>query len=264
MKTLAGEVELAFDDVGTGTPVLFLHAFPLDRTMWAPQLGALVMQARCIAADYRGFGESSVRGPYSMDQYASDAIELLDALRVERAVIVGLSMGGYVALNLWRQHAARVRGLVLANTRAAADTDEGRERRRQLIALARDKGSAAVATKQLDGMIGKTTRQRHPDIVESVHAQMMRAPVEGVIGAAEAMMARPDSTSLLPTIDVPVLFIAGDEDAIISQREMRTMHEAVRGSRLEVLTQAGHLSNLERPAAFNTLLSEFLAGLLYH
>lgn len=264
MKILAGDVELAFDDVGTGIPVLFLNAFPLDRTMWAPQLGALVTQARCIAIDYRGFGDSSVRGPYTMDRYSADAIEVLDALRVERAVVVGISLGGYVALNLWRHHRARIRGLVLANTRAAADSDEGLERRRQLIALAREKGSAAVATKQLDGMIGKSTRRRHPEIAEAVHALMMHAPVEGVIGASEAMMARPDSTPLLSTIDVPTLLIAGEEDAIIDQKEMRAMQEAIRGSRMEVVAQAGHLSNLERPAAFNALLSEFLAGLLYH
>jgi 3-oxoadipate enol-lactonase len=264
VKTLAGTTELAFDDVGTGTPVLFLHGFPLDRTMWAPQLGALVTQARCIAMDLRGFGESSVRGPFTMDQYADDALEVLDALHVERAVIAGLSMGGYVALNLWRRQPERVRGLVLANTRAAADTEEGRERRRQLIAMAREKGSAAVATKQLEGLIGKTTRQRHPDIVELAHMIMMRPQVDGVIGALEAMMSRPDSTSLLETIDVPTMLVAGEEDAVIHPREMRAMHEAIRGSRFEVIIQAGHLSNLERPAAFNTLLSEFLAGLIYH
>jgi pimeloyl-ACP methyl ester carboxylesterase len=256
--------EITYDEVGTGIPVVLLHAFPLDRTMWAPQLGALVTHARCIAPDFRGLGSSTVRGPFSMDRYADDTVALLDALRIDRAVVVGISMGGYVALNLVRRHRSRVRALVLADTRAAADTPEGLERRRMLIETARTKGSTAVAALQLEGLIGKTTRARHPDVVDSVHATMTLAPVEGVIGALEAMMARPDSTPMLPTIDIPTLLVVGDEDAVTPPKEARAMHEAIRGSRLEVIEKAGHLSNVERPAAFNTVVSEFLGGLLYH
>jgi pimeloyl-ACP methyl ester carboxylesterase len=256
--------EIAYDEVGTGIPVVFLHAFPLDRTMWAPQLGALVTQARCIAPDFRGLGASSVQGPFTMDRYADDIAGVLDSLRIDRAVIVGISMGGYVAFNLFRRHHSRVRALVLADTRAAADTPEGLERRRVLIDTARANGSTAVAALQLEGLIGKTTRQRHPDIVDSVHATMTVAPVNGVIGALEAMMTRVDSTALLPTIDVPTTIIVGEEDVVTPAKEARAMHAAIRGSRLEVIQKAGHLSNVERPAAFNTIVSEFLGGLLYN
>lgn len=264
MIVVVDGAEIAYDDVGTGIPVVFLHAFPLDRTMWAPQLGALVTQARCIAPDFRGLGGSSVRGPFTMDRYADDIAGVLDALRIDRAVIVGISMGGYVAFNLFRRHHARVRALVLSDTRAAGDTPEGLERRRLLIETARTKGSTAVAALQLEGLIGKTTRHRHPDVVDSVHATMTIAPVQGVIGALEAMMARADSTALLPTIDVPTVIIVGEEDVVTPAKEARTMHAAIRGSRLEVIEKAGHLSNVERPAAFNTVVSEFLGGLLYH
>lgn len=264
MIALVGNAQIAFDDVGSGLPVVFLHAFPLHRGMWAPQLGALLGQARCIAIDRRGFGESSARPPLTIDRFADDAIGVLDTLRIDRAVFVGLSMGGYEAFSIWRRHPARVRALVLADTRAAADSDEGRERRRALIALAREHGSTAVAAKQIDSSVGKTTRTRLPDVVDAAHAMMTTAPVAGIVGALEAMMERPDSTPLLPTIDVPTLLIAGGEDAVTPAKEMRAMHEAIPGSKFEVIAEAGHLSSLERPAAFNTLLSEFFASLLYH
>src|SRR5262249_53539089 len=120
---LVGNTEIAFDDIGSGLPVVFLHAFPLNRTMWEPQVSALVADCRCIPIDFRGFGESRPAHPYSIDRYADDVVAVLDQLQIERAVIVGLSMGGYVAFSLWRRHKTRVRALVLADTRASADTD---------------------------------------------------------------------------------------------------------------------------------------------
>ena len=131
MITTVNGIQLSYDDIGTDLPIVFVHAFPLDRSMWAPQVGALVRQGRCIAPDLRGFGASTPAPPYSMDQYADDIAALLDMLGVPASVVVGLSMGGYVAFAFWRRHRARVRALVLAATRAGADTDEGREKRRR-------------------------------------------------------------------------------------------------------------------------------------
>jgi len=256
-------VDIAYDDVGTGLPVVFLHGFPHNRTLWAPQLGALLSRARCVAPDLRGFGESEQRGPYTMDRYADDIIAVMDALQIERAVIAGLSMGGYVAFALWRRHRDRVRALILADTRPGADTDEAIAKRRQLIALARAKGSGAVADAQMAGMIGKTTRDRHTDIADAIHQMMTMAPVEGVVGALEAMIARPDSTPTLATIDVPILIIVGEEEALTPPKEARGMHAGIAGSRLEILAGAGHVSNVERPAAFNHVVSEFLGVLTY-
>jgi pimeloyl-ACP methyl ester carboxylesterase len=255
---------LAHADVGRGLPVVLLHAFPLNRSMWEPQIAALFGECRCIVPDLRGFGDSPKSGPYSMDVLADDVIALLDALLVEQAVFAGLSMGGYVAFDVWRRHRRRVRALVLADTRAAADTDDGRRKRDDLIALARASGPAAVAEKQVTGLIGKTTRERQPELVARLRAEMSGASVEGIIGALEAMKARPDSTSLLAGIDVPTLVVVGDEDAITPAKEARQMHERIPGSRLEVIPSAGHLSNLERPAAFNAALSDFVGSLLYN
>jgi pimeloyl-ACP methyl ester carboxylesterase len=261
---LVGDTEIAFDDVGSGLPVVFLHAFPLNRTMWDPQVSALVAECRCIAMDFRGLGESADAEPYSMDRYADDVAGLLDTLQIERAVVVGLSMGGYVAFALWRRHRRRIRALILADTHAEADTVEIATRRRMLMDLAEAQGSTAVANEQIAGLIGKTTRDKRPDIYDATHRMMAQAPAAGIIGGLEAMLHRPDSTPDCATIDVPTLIVVGDEDVLTPPKEARRLHEAIGGSRLEILRQAGHLSNLERPAAFNTVVSEFLASLIYN
>jgi len=258
-------LDIGYDDVGSGADatLLFVHAFPLNRTMWAPQVSALVERSRCVAADLRGFGDSSVRPPYSMEQYADDLAHLLNQLHIEKVVFCGLSMGGYVGFAFWRRHRQRVRALVLADTKATADSDETLARRRQLIQLARTEGATAVANAQIPSMIGKTSREKQPDTYDAMHRMIAQAPVEGIVGALEAMMVRPDSTATLATIDVPTLIVVGDEDAITPVKEARAMQERVPGSRLEIISQAGHLSSVERPAAFNHLLTEFLVALTY-
>ncbi|GAC1517322.1 MAG: alpha/beta fold hydrolase [Gemmatimonadaceae bacterium] len=256
-------LEIGYDDIGTGPAVLLVHGFPLNRQMWQPQLGAFVGRCRMIAPDLRGFGGSRGTGPYGMDVYADDLAAFIDALELPRVVVVGLSMGGYIALAFWRRHRARVRGLVLADTRAGADDDDARERRRGLQRMAREEGVAAVADTLLRGLVGKSTRETHPEIVNAVRALMLAAPADGVVGGLEAMITRPDSAPTLATIDVPTLVIVGDEDVVTPAAEARTMHAAIPGSRLEILAGAGHMSNYERPAAFNHVLAEFVGRLEY-
>ena len=263
MLALLDSLETGYDDNGTGIPVLFIHGFPHNRSLWAPQLQGLPLHARCVAVDLRGFGESSAKPPYSMDQYADDIVGLLDVLHIDKAVVAGLSMGGYVAFATWRRHAARVRGLILANTKAGADSEEARAKRRSLMEVAREQGSGAIADSMITGMLGKSTRNRRPETTNTVHRMMASSPVDGVIGALQAMMDRPDSNPTLATIDVPTLIITGDEDAIIPVSESESMHAAIRNSTLEVITGAGHLTNLERPAAFNHIVSEFIAKLSF-
>ena len=255
---------LAHADVGRGLPVVLLHAFPLNRTMWEPQIAALFGECRCIAPDLRGFGDSPRSGPYSMDRYADDVVALLDALQIDRAVVGGLSMGGYIALALWRRHRNRIRALVLADTRSGADNDEGKQKRGELIALAQSEGSSAVADRQVTGLLGKSTREKQPELVDRIRSIMAGESPDGIVGALEAMRNRPDSTPLLAGIDVPTLIVVGDEDVLTPPKEARVMHAAIRGSRLEVIPGAGHLSNLERPAAFNAALSDFVGSLLYN
>lgn len=263
MNVLVDGVSIAVEDRGQGLPLVLLHAFPLDSRMWQAQCGALVPQCRCIMPNVRGFGGSEATGPHTVDRYADDVIGVLDALRIERAVIGGLSLGGYIALAIWRRHRERVRALILADTRAEADTDEVRARRAELADLAREKGADAVAARQLTGLVGKSTREHNPDLYDAVHAMMLSASVEGIAGALAAMSERPDSTGLLASIDVPTLVTCGDEDAITPIKGMRAMAAAIGPARFETITGAGHLSSVERPAAFNHVVSEFLATLVY-
>ena len=254
---------LAYDECGAGLPVVLLHGFPHDRTLWAPQLGAFVDACRCIAPDLRGFGESRVEPPFTMDRYADDVVALLDKLGIDRAVIGGLSMGGYVAFAIWRRHRDRVRALVLADTRAGADSDDARAARRAQIDLVRSRGAAVLAAQLVTGQLGARTRERHPDIVEVVRDMIARAAVEGIAGALDAMLNRPDSTPTLATIDVPTLILVGEEDGLTPLAESQKLNAGIAGSRLETIAGAGHLSNIERPAAFNHVLSEFVGRLRY-
>jgi pimeloyl-ACP methyl ester carboxylesterase len=252
---------IGYDDSGMGPAIVFLHGFPHDRTLWGAQMVALGARARCIAPDLAGFGESTPRADASMEAWADDVARLLDELAVERTVLCGLSMGGYVALAFWRRHPHRVRALVLADTRAGADDDAGRARRRDLVATARARGSGAVIDAMMPGMLGKSTRARCPGIERQVRAMGAAVPVEGVVAALEAMIARPDSTPTLATITVPTLVVVGSEDVPTPRAQAEILRDGIADSRLEVIDGAGHLPCLERPAAFNLVVGEFMTAL---
>ena len=259
---LPGGLQLAYDEAGSGMPLLLVHGWPHDRTMWASQLAGLATYARVLAPDLRGAGGSTVSGPYTIDQYADDLVAFLESLGIASAVVCGLSMGGYIAFSMLRRHRERIRGLVLADTRATADTDEIRANREKLIALIEQDGTAALAERQIEPMLGRSTRERQPLLVETVRRMMAAVPPEGAIGALRAMAARSDSTPLLGTIDVPTLVVGGAEDGIIAPDVLRSMAASIPRSRIEILEQGGHLCPLERPTTFNHVVSEFLGTLL--
>jgi pimeloyl-ACP methyl ester carboxylesterase len=259
---LPGGLELAYDEAGSGTPLLLVHGWPHDRTMWRGQLGGLAPFARVIAPDLRGVGGSKVVGPYTIDQYADDLVAFLEGLGIARAVVCGLSMGGYIAFSMLRRHRDRIRGLILADTRATADTDEMRSNRARLIELIEQQGMNALAARQLPSMLARSTLERQPELVETVRHMMASVSAEGAIGGLRAMAARPDSTSVLATIDVPTLVVGGAEDGLTPPEVLRAMASAIPRSRVEILEQGGHLCPLERPAAFNHAVSEFLGALL--
>jgi pimeloyl-ACP methyl ester carboxylesterase len=256
-------IQLGYDDVGAGIVILLLHGFPHNRTLWAPQTSALVDRARCVAPDLRGFGESSVAGPFTIDQYADDVAALVRLLRVGdergRVVVCGLSMGGYISFALWRRHRDLVRALVLVDTRAGEDSEQSRTSRRSQIALVQERGAEALASTLVAAQLGKTTRSKQAGAVDTVYRLLASAPVGGVVGALEAMIARPDSTPTLATIDVPTLIVVGDEDAVTPVSDSRAMQAAIAGSQLQIVERAGHLTPFERPAAFNHVVSEFLS-----
>jgi pimeloyl-ACP methyl ester carboxylesterase len=255
-------LELAYEEAGSGAALLFVHGFPHDHRLWDGQLAGLSTHARCLAPDLRGFGGSTVRGPYSMDRYADDLADFLGALGIPRAVVCGLSLGGYIAFAMLRRHAALVRALVLADTRATQDTAEARENRVRLVALVEREGMAALAARQLEGSVGGTTLAERPHVLDALRDMMASVPAAGAIGALRAMMERPDSTPQLARIGVPTLVVGGVEDRITPPDVLRPLAGGIAGSRLELLDGCGHVSAMERPDAFNDAVAGFLGALL--
>ncbi len=241
-------------------PVVLLHAFPLDGTMWAPQLASLGRLGPALAPNLPGFG-GRAPGAADLGSFADTVVRDLDDAGFDRAVVVGCSLGGYVALRLVARHPDRVAALVLVDTRAEADDDPGRTRRTAQAARARAEGVAWLPDTLVPALLGETSRHQRPTVVESVRDRVAGADPEGVARALEAMRDRPDSAPLLPEIDVPTLVVVGAEDTLTPPETARQLAGAIPGARLEVIPEAGHLSSLERPLAFDAVLLEFLAGL---
>ncbi|MES2521219.1 MAG: alpha/beta fold hydrolase [Gemmatimonadota bacterium] len=252
---------VGYDDAGRGLPVLFLHGFPHERSLWTHQRIALSSRVRCIVPDLRGFGESDGVA-HDMDTFADDTVALMDELGVDDAVVCGLSMGGYIAMAMWRRHPSRVRGLVFCDTRAGADSADGRAARNTMIAKARDEGAAAIAEAQIGKMVGEDTHASRPDVVETVQRMMARQSVPAITGALQALRDRPDSRETVASISVPTLVLVGEHDVLTppaEAEELLALLPAQAGGRLETIAGAGHASCVERPAAVTHALADFLA-----
>ena len=263
MRAQLPGLTMAYDATGSGRPLLLLHGYPLSRRIWQPQLDGLLDAAWMVAPDLRGHGDTEAsEGIYTMDHLADDTAALLEELGITQPVVVaGLSMGGYAALAFYRKHRARVAGLILAATRAGADSPEGRAGREKAAATAREKGAAAIADAMLPKMFAPRTYTDKPDLVDRVRDIMAGTSVTGIVGALMGMRDRPDSTPLLAEIDRPVLIVHGAEDQLIPPSEAEAMHGQLRQSRLELVPAAGHLVNMEQPASFNAAVRTFLQSL---
>ncbi|MEO7912482.1 MAG: alpha/beta fold hydrolase, partial [Roseiflexaceae bacterium] len=247
--------DIAYRDEGKGSPILFIHAFPLHSALWERQIAAFSPQHRVIAPDLRGLGATARgSGAASLDQYADDLAALLGHLAIEQTTVVGLSMGGYISFALWRRHRERIAALILADTRAGADTEEGKQGREKNAKLAETQGSGAIAEQMLPKLLSPKASAALRDEVRGIIESNEPA---GIAAALRAMAARPDSTPLLATIDVPTLVLVGAEDALTPASEAEIMFNAIPGCRIAELPGAGHLSNLEAPEAFNAQITEF-------
>ncbi len=260
MKVRTRGFEMAYDDTGGDrVPLLLIHGYPLDRTLWSAQQVDLADVARVIAPDLRGFGESGMpSGGMSMDEYADDLRALLDALGIKNAVVAGLSMGGYIAFAFYRKHAHRVRALILADTRPQPDSAEGKKGRDESAVIARNEGAAAIADRMLPKMVTPRTIAEAPDIANAARSMMARQPVDGIVAALLAMRDRPDSTPTLAQIDVPTLVVTGADDTLIPPKDAEMMQQGIKGARLVTIPNAAHLSNFEQPEAFNRAVREFV------
>ena len=228
--------------------------------MWERQLSLSDAGWRVLIPQLRGFDGGTTDPPASsMDDYAGDVIDLLDSLHIEEAVIGGLSMGGYVAFAILRHAARYVHALVLADTKSQADSPEAIEGRQRLLQLVTDKGPAAVADEMVPKLLGTATRDSRPEVAEHVRQLVLSNSTEAIAGAIRALMSRPDSTPLLPTIHLPTLIVVGAEDTLTPPANAEQMHRAISGSELVLIPGAGHLANLEAPEPFDAALARFLA-----
>ena len=251
---------LSVDDIGSGQPLVLLHAFPLSRQMWQPQREALADICRLITPDLPGFGDSPLLGDApTVDGMADAVAETLDSLGLTGPVVLGgLSMGGYVALAFARKYPHRLSGLLLADTRAEPDDDTAKANRDKMIGVAETSPASAVIEQMLPKLLGPTTHATRPEVVERVRAIGSAQRPAGIVAALEGLRDRPDSRPLLGALRVPTLILVGGEDALTPPALSEGMAKGIAGAKLVVLDGAGHLSNLEQPAAFNDAVRKFV------
>ena len=249
-----GARPVGYEDRGAGAPVVLLHPFPFSRGLWAGLADVLATGHRVIAVDARGFGESPL-SRYTIADLADDLAALLDQLAVRRAALVGMSMGGYTALAFAARHPGRLAALVLADTRAAADSVEIRESRQAALALIARAGPDAYLAGSLPRLLSPTAP---PTLVRDLRARAeTRAP--SLLAGIEALRDRPDRTGELAAIACPTLVICGAQDRVTPVAEMRHMADAISGAAFATIPDAGHLAHIEAPRAFERTLSQFLA-----
>ena len=261
-KIVIRGIEIGYDEAGSGTPVVLLHGFPFNRSMWSEQIEVLTSRHHVLAPDLRGHGETTVTTePATMEEMARDVAALMEKLEIRRAAVCGLSMGGYVALALYRMFPLRARALILADTRAGADTEEAKANREAQAEKALQQGMAGIADAMLPKLLSPKTVARNPGVVARVREMILKTNPEGAAAALRGMALRRDQTGFLSRVICPALIAVGREDMIAPLSEAQLMHREIGGSRLEVIEDAGHVSNIEQPESFNRALTKFLREL---
>jgi pimeloyl-ACP methyl ester carboxylesterase len=253
-------MHLAYEERGSGPVTMFVHGFPLDRRMWIEQLSGLAKLRRCVAVDLRGNGLSTISDEepvFSMDMFADDLAATMDELGADHADIVGLSMGGYVAFAFWRRHRERVRSLILCDTKAEEDSDEGKAGREKTARLVREQGIEQL----WEGLGPKLLATNpKPQDVERLKELFLAQPPAVIAADALAMRDRPDSTGDLPGIDVPVLWIHGEEDQLMPIDDARATVSKIPGATFAAIPHGGHMAPMENAAAANDAIGAFLKG----
>lgn len=250
-------------DVGQGSPILFVHGFPLDHMMWREQVAELSRDFRCVVPDLRGFGKSTVTdGTVTMEQFADDLAELLDALAItEPVMLCGLSMGGYIAWQFARRHAVRLKGLILCDTRAVPDSAEAAANRRKLADDVVRTGPELVANAMLPKLFSDRETTRRTELKDELRRVMLAIDPRGIAAASRGMAERADARPWLPTINLPTLLLVGEQDVISTPAEMSEIATAMPQASFRVIPDAGHLAPLENPGPTNEAIRVFLAGL---
>ena len=250
-----------YNTAGDGPPVVLLHPFPLNHRFWDGVIGQLSSRYRLLIPDLRAHGDSELGdGPTTMQKLADDLDRLCREEKIARAFFVGVSIGGYLLFEFWRRHRERVSALVLANTRAGGETEESKANRLALADRILREGTAGFIEEMLPNLVSQATTTNRPDVVDAARRMMQAMSPADIAGVQRGIAERPDSIATLPTINVPTLLIAGEEDTV-SPAEMDLMRQKIPGSRLQVISRAGHYAALEQPDEFVALLRNFLDSL---
>lgn len=258
----SGDVEIVYRVLGEGTPVVLLHPFPANHEFWLPVAQALATRYRVVLPDLRGHGESGLGdGPATMEKHAGDVARVMDDADLGRTPLVGVSIGGYVLFELWRRHRGRVTALGFCNTKAPADSAEARAGRLQAAADVLERGTEPFFESMIPRLLGKTTRETRPDLVEGALRMMRKMLPEDVAQVQRGMAERPDSVETLKAINVPTLVVTGDEDILTGLNEAELMYQHIPGSQLRVIPKAGHYSPWEQPEEAGRVLRQFLERL---
>ncbi|MBX2895119.1 MAG: alpha/beta fold hydrolase [Cyclobacteriaceae bacterium] len=254
-------VEISYLEEGAANalPIIFIHGFPFNKWMWSRQLDSMKHLYRCIAYDVRGHGQSQAgEKDFSMDLFGDDLLAFFDALKINKAVVCGLSMGGYIALNAIRKQPDRFAALLLVDTQCGADTPEGREKRMKTIAFIKKNGLQVYADESLKNLFAAGSFQSRQQEVQFIHQTILNTPAEVICRTLQALADRKESCSYLPKINTPVCVMVGIEDKLTPPDVAQKMADSITGSTLRVIENAGHLTNLEQPIAFNKVLADFL------
>jgi 3-oxoadipate enol-lactonase len=253
------DAEIVYRVLGEGSPVVLLHPFPVNHEFWLPVAQALATRYRLILPDLRGHGDSGVgEGPVTMEKHAADIAKMMDDAAVGRCPLIGVSIGGYALFEFWRKHRGRITALGLCNTKASADSAEARNARLQAANEVLERGTEPFFESMIPRLLGETTRQTRPDLVDGALRMMRKMSAEDVSQVQRGMAARPDSMATLKTVTVPTLLVTGDEDILTGVKEAELMRQHISGSQLRMIPKAGHYSPWERPEEVGKLLRQFL------
>jgi pimeloyl-ACP methyl ester carboxylesterase len=262
LRLTSQDAEIHYEILGEGPDLVLLHPFPTNHRFWLGVADMLASRYRLIAYDLRGHGDSTPgSGPATMEKHAADLARLCEVVKVNQAIFAGVSIGGYVLFEFWRRHRERVAALVLSDTRATPDTEEGRAARLKSAEDVQQNGAAAFLEGMVPKLLGQQTRENRPDVVEGARKMMAKMTAAGIAAIQQGMAARPDSVPTLATINVPTLVLVGAEDTLTPPADAEFLQQHIPGSRLEVIPHAGHLAIYEQRNAAGKVMRDFLDGL---